>query len=63
MNRVMTATPEVPRQGRHRSDVANEVSRMSVVAEAKVLVRQLDEYLALMADWLEDDLEGEDAGE
>jgi hypothetical protein len=55
-------TAEIPKQGRHRTQVSAEVNRMTVVAEAKILVHQLDEYLTLMGEWLENGLDGDDAG-
>lgn len=48
-----------------RSPVANpyagDVARETVIAEAKILIKQLDTYLALIAEWaLEED---DDAGQ
>lgn len=34
-----------------RETFADDMSRAMIVAEAKLLVRQLDEYLELMGDW------------
>lgn len=58
----MTEQPQPPTQGRHRhrQDIAVELDRMTVVAEAKVLVRQLDQYLEIMGDWVAGGMEGAD---
>jgi hypothetical protein len=40
-----------------------EVGRHTIVAEAKILVKQLDAYLALIGEWAEEGLETADAAE
>lgn len=43
---------------------AEEVNRHTVIAEAKVLIKQLDTYLALIGEWaLEDTEEDVDAAD
>lgn len=44
-----------------RREVANELDRAMVVAEAKMLCRQLDSYLELMGQWIEQGLDDDDA--
>lgn len=57
----MATNPDLPGPG-HRQDVADYVDRVTVVAEARVLVRQLDAYLQLMGDWIAEGMDGaEDA--
>lgn len=34
-----------------RGEVAEQIDRQAVVAEAKILVRQLDQYLELIGEW------------
>jgi hypothetical protein len=43
-----------------RESVAAEVERQTIVAEAKILVKQLDTYLALIGEWAIEGWEGED---
>jgi hypothetical protein len=59
----MTATPEVPRQGRHRTGVSAEINRLTVLAEAKLLAVQLDNYVAMFDQWLAEEMEADDARE
>ena len=61
----MAVTPESPHppdssflpkpRRNDRGDVAKEVDRAMIVAEAKLLVRQLDDYLLLIGDWATED--------
>lgn len=44
-----------------RESMAQEFDRRTVVAEAKILVRQLDTYLELIGEWALDE-EDNDAG-
>lgn len=45
-----------------REALVQEVDRRTVVAEAKVLVKQLDVYLDLLGTWAAEGWEDEDAG-
>lgn len=44
-----------------RDAVAAEIERQTVIAEAKLLVKQLDSYLELIGEWAAEEWESEDA--
>lgn len=46
----------------HRESIAEEIDRRTIIAEAKLLVHQLDTYLELIGEWAAEDWEDEDAG-
>lgn len=50
------STEPIPRQAQ-RQQVADEVDRVTVVAEAKLLVHQLDAYLQLMGEWIAEEMD------
>lgn len=51
----MTDAPERRLPG-PRHGLPDEINRAMVVAEAKLLCRQLDQYLDLMGQWIEEGL-------
>jgi hypothetical protein len=44
-----------------RESVAEEINRHTVIAEARLLVAQLDRYLDLIGEWATEGLDDEDA--
>lgn len=61
MNMTQEESPGQGEVSSHREALAQEIDRRTVVAEAKILVRQLDVYLELIGQWALDE-EDEDAG-